>query len=391
MNVFKKLKEWFYGDDEFHFWRFLCFVCLWIFAFQGLFIYRFVGSPSDAWRFFKIMRIVRATYNGNIDNKQVYDGAIKGMVEGFGDPYTTYLDEKHFQQLSEMTVGSFGGVGMVFGKRGDNYVVISPMENTPASRAGVKSGDIIVAVDGESTAKMNMEEVGNKIRGKIDTEVKILFKRGNDDMREVTLKREEIKTPSVGGSMLEGTQIGYIRISMFSETTVEDFDKKLAELQGKDMKALVLDLRGNPGGTLNAGTGVASRLVPKGTIVSIIDKNGNKQVIENNMDKITVPLAVLVDHGSASASEIVSGAIKDTHSGKLFGEKTYGKGSVQSVFQLTDDTAVKVTTAKYYTPSGVSIHNVGIEPDVEVKLPDDLSSDTQLQAAKEYLLGELGK
>ncbi len=362
-----------------------------IFMLQAYFVYSVVGSPSDAWRFYKVMHLVKNVYNGDVDNKKVYDGAIKGMVDGVGDPYTTYLDEKHFQQLSDMTVGSFGGVGMVFGKRGDNFVVISAMEDTPASRAGVKSGDIIMSVNGESTAKMNMEEVGNKIRGEIGTEVKVLFKRGDEELLDLTLKREEIQTPSVGGSMVEGTQIGYIRISMFSDTTVKDFDEKYKELQDKGMKALILDLRRNPGGTLSAGTGIASRLIPKGTIVSIVDKRGNKQVYENPEDMRKVPLAVLVDEGSASASEIVAGAVKDTKAGRLIGVKTYGKGSVQSVYQLTEDTAVKITTAKYYTPSGVSINNVGIEPDEVVELPEDLSSDTQADAAIKYLKEQIGE
>ena len=152
------------------------------------------------------------------------------------------------------------------------------------------------------------------------------------------------------------------------------------------MQATILDLRGNPGGILDDGVAVAGMLVPQGPIVSVVDKNGNKYVEKSSLPKVKYPLAVLVDHGSASAAEIVAGAIKDTKAGKLFGVKTFGKGSVQAVYQVSSDTAVKVTTAKYYTPSGVSIHNVGIEPDVVVELPDDATYDTQLQAAENYLL-----
>ena len=189
--------------------------------------------------------------------------------------------------------------------------------------------------------------------------------------------------------MLANTKIGYIRIAIFNENTGDDFAKKYAELEKQGMQALVLDLRENPGGILDAGVDVARMLVPKGPIVSVIDKNGNKFEETSSLEKVKYPLAVLVDHGSASASEIVAGAIKDTKSGKLFGVKTFGKGSVQSVYRLDKNTAVKITVAKYYTPSGVSIHNVGIEPDVKVELPDDATVDVQLKAAEDYLLQQL--
>ena len=356
---------------------------------EAVLLNRLTGSVSESVRFLRTMKLLKRNYNGEVDNHQLFDGAIKGMVESVGDPYTVYLNKKDFQQLSEMTVGSFGGIGIVFGKRGNDYVVISALEDNPGAKAGIKSGDIITAIDDKSTREMNMEQVANKIRGKYGTIVTLELKDKEGKLRKVNVVRAEIKNPSVAGQMLANTKIGYIRIAMFNENTGDDFAKKYAELEKQGMQALVLDLRENPGGILNAGVDVARMLVPKGPIVSVIDKNGNKYEETSSLEKVKYPLAVLVDHGSASASEIVAGAIKDTKSGKLFGVKTFGKGSVQSVYRLDNNTAVKITVAKYYTPSGVSIHNVGIEPDVKVELPDDATVDVQLKAAEDYLLQHL--
>lgn len=356
---------------------------------EAVLLNRLTGSVSESVRFLRTMKLLKRNYNGEVDNHQLFDGALKGMVESVGDPYTVYLNKKDFQQLSEMTVGSFGGIGIVFGKRGNDYVVISALEDNPGAKAGIKSGDIITAIDDKSTREMNMEQVANKIRGKYGTTVALELKDKEGKLRKVNVVRAEIKNPSVAGQMLANTKIGYIRIAIFNENTGDDFAKKYAELEKQGMQALVLDLRENPGGILDAGVDVARMLVPKGPIVSVIDKNGNKFEETSSLEKVKYPLAVLVDHGSASASEIVAGAIKDTKSGKLFGVKTFGKGSVQSVYRLDNNTAVKITVAKYYTPSGVSIHNVGIEPDVKVELPDDATVDVQLKAAEDYLLQQL--
>lgn len=356
---------------------------------EAVLLNRLTGSVSESVRFLRTMKLLKRNYNGEVDNHQLFDGALKGMVESVGDPYTVYLNKKDFQQLSEMTVGSFGGIGIVFGKRGNDYVVISALEDNPGAKAGIRSGDIITAIDDKSTREMNMEQVANKIRGKYGTTVTLELKDKEGKLRKVNVVRAEIKNPSVAGQMLANTKIGYIRIAIFNENTGDDFAKKYAELEKQGMQALVLDLRENPGGILDAGVDVAKMLVPKGPIVSVIDKNGNKFEETSSLEKVKYPLAVLVDHGSASASEIVAGAIKDTKSGKLFGVKTFGKGSVQSVYRLDNNTAVKITVAKYYTPSGVSIHNVGIEPDVKVELPDDATVDVQLKAAEDYLLQQL--
>lgn len=354
-------------------------------------LYKMAGSTADPLRFLQTMNLLQRNYNGEVTPHQLFDGAIKGMVEAAGDPYTVYLNQKDYAQLNEMTNGSFGGIGIVFGKRGNDYVVISALEDNAGAKAGIKSGDIIMGVDGQPTRDMNMEQVATKIRGEQGTEVELELKDKNGALRKVRVVREEIKNPSVGGQLIPNTKIGYIRIAVFNENTGADFAKKYKELEEQGMQATILDLRGNPGGIFDAGVQVAGMLVPKGPIVSVIDKDGNKVTENSELESVKYPLAVLVDHGSASAAEIVAGAIKDTKSGKLFGVKTFGKGSVQSVYRLDLDTAVKITVAKYYTPSGVSIHNVGIEPDVKVELPENATVDLQLKAAEEYLLGELQK
>ncbi len=349
------------------------------------------GDAAGTLRFLRAMSIVKNNFDGKADNKVLFDGAIEGMVHALDDPYSVYLDKEDFTKLSEMTEGSFGGIGIVFGKRGDDYVVISALADHPGALAGIKSGDIILAVDGAETAKMNMTDVADKIRGKQGTEVVLRLRTKDGEEKEVKVVRKDIKAPSVGGQILPNTKIGYIRITVFNEATGEDFKKTYEKLQAEGMEATILDLRGNPGGILDDGVAVAGMLVPKGPIVSLVYKNGDKYVENSSLEQVKYPLAVLVDHGTASAAEIVAGAVKDTKAGKLFGVKTFGKGSVQGVYRIDNDTAVKITTARYYTPSGVSIHNVGIEPDVKIELPDNAVTDVQLEAAQDYLQQELQK
>lgn len=347
------------------------------------------GDAAGTLKFLRSMNIVKSSYHGEIDQQKLFDGAIDGMVKALDDPYSAYLDEKNFAKLNELTEGSFGGIGIVFGKKDEEYVVISALSDNPGALAGIKNGDIIISVDGTMVKELNMDEVAQKIRGKEGTEVTLVLKDKNGAEKTVSVVRKDIKTPSVGGQMLEGTKIGYIRIAVFNESTGEDFKKIYTELEDKGMEATLLDLRSNPGGLLDDGVAVAKLLVPKGPIVSIVYNDETKYTESSELEKVKYPLAVLVDNGTASAAEIVAGAIKDTKAGKLFGVKTFGKGSVQGVYKIDDKTGLKITVAKYYTPSGTSIHNVGIEPDEEVKLPDDATADVQLKAAKAYLLEKL--
>ena len=375
-------------------WTALLVIALSMVFSVGIFCYvahSLLGDVGQSVKFLRTKNMLERYYYGEIDSHKLLDGAIRGMVDAVDDPYTNYLDKKEFKRLTEMTQGSFSGIGIVFGKRDNEYKVMTVLEDNPGAKAGIKEGDIIVGINGESTAKMSMDAVANNIRGPLDTEVELELKNKKGELRKVKVVRKEIKTPSLAGKLLDNSKIGYIRISNFSETTGEDFRKKFAELEVNGMQGLILDLRSNPGGLLSAGVEVARMLVPKGPIVSVVDKQGNRTTEYSELDKVKYPVAVLVNGGTASAAEIVSGAIKDTKSGKLFGEKTYGKGCVQHVYRLGNEEAVKITVADYYTPSGVSIHKKGIEPDEKVLLPDDYSSDTQLKAARKYLEAELGK
>lgn len=350
-----------------------------------------VGDLVGAVRLLRVINLVKRDFDGDVTYRNIYEGAMKGAVKATGDPYTVYLDKKDFANLNRMTESTFGGVGIVYGKKGDDYVVISALENNPAAKAGVKGGEIILEVDGKKTSEMNLEQVSMAIRGPKGTQVKLKLQNKDGKQWEATITRDDIKNQSVAGRMEEGTEIGYIRISMFNESTGEDFAQKYHELEQKGMKATILDLRSNPGGTLRDGVAVSKFLVPKGPIVSIIEGNGRKYTEESSLEKVKYPLVVLVNGGTASAAEIVSGAVKDTKSGYLIGTKTFGKGSVQQVYRLGADTGLKITMAKYYTPSGVSIHNKGIEPDQVVELPDNATVDNQLEAAKQHLLKQLKK
>lgn len=377
-----------------YFWTALLIVALSVMFSLGIFCYvaySLLGDVGQSVKFLRTKNMLERYYYGEIDSHKLLEGAIRGMVDAVDDPYTNYLDKKEFKRLTEMTQGSFSGIGIVFGKRENEYKVMTVLEGNPGAIAGIKEGDVIVGINGESTAKMSMDAVANNIRGPLDTEVELELKNKKGELRKVKVVRKEIKTPSLAGKLLDNSKIGYIRISNFSETTGEDFRKKFAELEVNGMQGLILDLRSNPGGLLNTGVEVAQMLVPKGPIVSVVDKQGNKHTEYSELEKVKYPIAVLVNGGTASAAEIVSGAIKDTKSGKLFGEKTYGKGCVQHVYRLGSEEAVKITVADYYTPSGVSIHKKGIEPDEKVSLPDDYSSDTQLKAARKYIENEINK
>lgn len=347
-----------------------------------------IGDPGALFQIVRTMHLIQRHYVGETDRKKIYDGALKGMVGVLNDPYSSYLDNQDFEALSTMTEGHFGGVGMVMGLRKDNqFVVVSPIEDTPAYKAGIKAGDILLKIDGEDLSGQSLNEVVKKIRGQDGSQVTLTLKRGSEEAKDITVTRSDIKLKSVYGRM-DGDGIGYIRVTNFNEDTDKDFGAKLQELRDQGMKALVLDLRDNPGGLLESGVGVARYLVPKGPIVSVTDKDGNTQTESSSLEKVDFPLAVLVNHGTASAAEIVSGAIQDTGSGKLFGVKTYGKGVVQNIFLLSNQTAVKLTVARYYTPSGRSIDKVGITPDEVVEATGEEGAN-QLQAAENYLRQQL--
>lgn len=354
-------------------------------------MHKLTHNAGGTLQFLYTLGKIRSSYVGEYTDKKLFEGAMHGLVESLDDPYSEYLDEKGFSRLNEMTDGTFGGIGVVLGQRNKEFVVVSPMEGSPGAKAGIEAGDKILKVNDVDTKGRTLEDVVSTIRGKKGTSVKLLLEHKNGQQFTADIVRDDIKVKSVAGRMLPDSKIGYIRIAMFNENTGEEFKKAYEKLEQEGMQATLLDLRHNPGGLLTECVKVSNYIVPKGPVVSITDKKGNTKVYESKLEKVKYPLAVLIDHGSASASEIVSAAVQDTKAGKLFGVKTYGKGCVQSVFHVTTKTGLKLTTAMYYTPSGRSIHKVGVTPDVEIELPEKATVDVQLNKAEEYLRDELNK
>lgn len=354
-------------------------------------MHKLTHNAGGTLQFLYTLGKIRSSYVGEYTDKKLFEGAMHGLVESLDDPYSEYMDEKGFARLNEMTDGTFGGIGVVLGQRNKEFVVVSPMEGSPGAKAGIEAGDKILKVNDVDTKGRTLEDVVSTIRGKKGTSVKLLLEHKNGQQFTADIVRDDIKVKSVAGRMLPDSKIGYIRIAMFNENTGEEFKKAYEKLEQEGMQATLLDLRHNPGGLLTECVKVSNYIVPKGPVVSITDKKGNTKVYESKLEKVKYPLAVLIDQGSASASEIVSAAVQDTKAGKLFGVKTYGKGCVQSVFHVTTKTGLKLTTAMYYTPSGRSIHKVGVTPDVEIELPEKATVDVQLNKAEEYLRDELKK
>jgi len=349
----------------------------------------YVGSASELFKMAYTIQLIQQKFVGDVDREQLYAGALRGMVKELGDPHSVYLDKKDYESLSTITEGHFGGVGIVLGMKDKKFIVVAPIEDTPAFRAGIKAGDQLLAIDGKELQDQDMMSVVGKIRGKDGSIVEMLVQTGTGAPRIVRIVRSEIKIKSVTGEMKDNG-IGYIRISSFNESTASDFTAKYHELENQGMRGTVLDLRGNPGGLLWSGVGVAKLIVPKGPIVSVTEKDGRTLTESSDLAAAKYPMAVLVDNGTASAAEIVAGALQDTKAGKLFGTKTYGKGSVQTVFKLDGNTALKLTMAKYYTPSGRSIDGVGIEPDELVEATDERGTN-QLATALVYIAQEIQK
>jgi carboxyl-terminal processing protease len=341
-------------------------------------------------KLFRVIQLVKAKYVGDVATDTLLSGAVKGTVNALGDPYSLYLEPKTYKEMMITTKGSFGGVGIVLGVKDNVLTVVAPIEGTPADQAGILSGDQVVKIDGQDTKDLALDEAVNRIRGPEGTQVILTIRRGGLELKEYTLERATIPIKTVGGKLLEDN-IGYIRIAMFNENTGDDFAKKLQELAGQGMRAVILDLRSNPGGLVEESVKVAGHLVPHGPVVSVVAKDGTQETRYSQLEAPQYPLVVLVDGGSASASEIVAGAVQDTGAGTLIGTKTFGKGSVQNIIDLGDASAIKITFAKYYTPKGRSINGIGIEPDIMLAMPDykETGKDLQLEKAVEVLKEKL--
>ncbi|KPU43413.1 carboxy-terminal processing protease CtpB precursor [Oxobacter pfennigii] len=339
-------------------------------------------------KLFVVKDIIEKQYVDPIDESKLIEGAVAGMVQGVNDPYTEYMTPEEYSASTEAMEGEYAGVGLIVTLIDDKVTVVSPIEDTPGYKAGMKSGDVIIGVNDTPTTGKKLNDVVSMMKGKAGTEVKLtVIKNGESSPVEVKIVRENIVLNPVKSEMM-GDNIGYIRISTFNQENVADsFNQALQSLKIKKMKGLVLDLRDNGGGLLSECKKVADMLLGEGTIVYTIDNQNRKEVLTSDPNKVDVPIVVLVNGGTASASEIVSGAIKDTKSGTLVGTKTFGKGLVQTIIPLTwDKSAVKVTIARYYTPSGISIQGKGIEPDVVVELPEELQRKSELTRQEDVQL-----
>jgi len=340
--------------------------------------------------FVKTFLLIKREYLQPVSTATLIEGSIRGMVDALGDPYSVYLDEDLYQELDLQIEGSFGGIGVEIDLDGKKrLVVVAPLPGTPADRAGVKSGDIIVEIEGRNTEKITLIEAAQLLRGKPGTRVSFkVWRESENRFIEFNIVRDEITIPSVTWKMLPGhSGLGYIRVLQFNRTsTIPQLQEALASLERDGCRGLILDLRDNPGGDLHVAVELAGYFIPDGPVVRIVHRGGAEEVWRSsNNKKIAVPLVVLVNEGSASASEIVAGAIKDSGSGILVGTRTFGKGLVQTVFTVGDDVGVKLTTDKYLTPKGRDIHGKGIEPDVYVEQPDGGNNDRQLERAIEIL------
>lgn len=346
--------------------------------------------PGKAATDFKILneiaQIIQDQYVEKISKSKLVEGAIKGMLEALNDPYTKHFKAKDFKHIEEMTEGRFEGVGMTLDLEDSQVVVVAPIENTPAERAGIKHGDKILEVDGKSTKGLALETVVSRIKGRSGTKVTLTIGREGQEPFKVTLVREEINIPNITSKM-EGPDIGYVRlIHTFNSNAGPDVRKAVTKLKSQGAKGIILDLRDNPGGLLEAGVEVAGVFIDRGVIVSIKGRKGDKREYKARGDAFAdIPLVVLVNKGSASASEIVAGALQDYSRGVIVGEKTFGKGSVQTIIDLSDGSGLIITTARYYTPKGRSINKTGIAPDVVVTGAEEELEGPQLEKAKQIL------
>ncbi|MBI5100626.1 MAG: S41 family peptidase [Nitrospirae bacterium] len=319
--------------------------------------------------FTEVMSVVKKHYVEETKTKDLIYGAIRGML-GSLDPHSNFMPPDVYKEMQADTKGEFGGLGIQVGMKEKELTVIAPIEDTPAFRAGIKAGDRILSINKESTKDISLQDAVTKMRGKPRTSVTIgISREGWKDPKDFTIMREIIKIKSVKAKLIEGN-IGYVKILQFQEQTSSDLSDALKKLSEEKFSALILDLRNNPGGLLNSSVDISGQFLPKGKLVVYTKtRSGEKSEFLTEGDKnYTQPMIVLVNQGSASASEIVAGALKDWNRAVILGTQTFGKGSVQTVIPLSDGAGLRLTTAKYYTPKGTSIQNTGITPDIVLKL-----------------------
>ncbi len=358
----------------------------------GVFGYKAVVARTNtaaatSEQFREIRSILESSFNGDLNDEKQAEGALRGYVASLGDPYTVYLNASEAEELSNDLAGQLSGIGVEVGLKNDRLTVIAPIDETPAAKAGIRAGDVIATIDGQSTSELTLDEAVKKIRGEKGTEVKLTVVREGEEPKELAITRDQIQVSSVKYEVKDG-DVGYIRVRRFGDDTDTAIRNAAADLAKQGVDKIVLDLRDNPGGYLNSAVTVSSEFLADGVVVEERGRHmESKQLVANPGGNLTnAKLVILINEGSASASEITAGALKDNDRAILVGEKTYGKGSVQEVKQLSNGAQLKVTVAGWFTPKGVNISKEGIKPDIEVKLtPEDSNAgrDPQLEKALE--------
>ncbi|MFE5430979.1 S41 family peptidase [Peribacillus simplex] len=343
---------------------------------------------SEFEKLYSTYDTIKDNYYEEIDQDKLVDGAINGMIKSLDDPYSAYMDKKEASSFHESISSSFEGIGAEIQEQDGKIMVVSPIKGSPAEKSGVKPNDIILSVDGKSVEGLSSSEAVLKIRGEKGTKVDLSISRaGESEPIELTIKRDTIPIETVYAEMLDDG-VAKIQVTSFSEHTVQELKTALEEMSKKDMKGLVLDLRGNPGGLLDQAIEMASLFIPNGKVVlQVEDRSGKKEVYKSENDgELKIPVVVLIDDGSASASEIVAAAVSESADIPLIGVKSFGKGTVQTAQDFKDGSNFKYTAAKWLTPEGNWIHKKGIKPDINVKLPDYaslpyISPDKELKAS----------
>lgn len=320
-----------------------------------------------------IYSLLKNEYTDDIDKNEMYDGMFTGMVYYTTDNYSRYMSADEFNSFKIKNEGSYAGIGCTMYIASDLKMTIRTVyENSPAQKAGIKSGDKILKVEDTEVTLENYQQAVDKVRGEKGTSVKITLLHPDGTSNEVSVTRDTVNVPTVASAMLDN-KIGYIHISAFENITYDQYSEAYKALKADGMERLIIDLRDNGGGLVTTASSIADDIIPEGIITYTEDKHGKKDYIRSKSNEIDIPLVVLTNGNSASASELVSACVQDTGKGKIVGETTYGKGVVQTTFPLYDGSAVKLTTAKYYTPKGICIDGIGIKPDVEVKAADDFT------------------
>ncbi|MBO4696184.1 MAG: S41 family peptidase [Lachnospiraceae bacterium] len=343
-----------------------------------------------------IRGVLEKYYMGDIDYDKATEGIYAGFIDSLGDPYTVYFSAEEYKKFSDTTNGNYAGVGSTVTTNAEGYAeFVKPFKDGPAYNAGVLPGDIIYEIDGENMAGVDLDTVVSKVRGEAGTTVKIkVYRKSTKEYLDITITRGNVQTPTVEYQMFDGG-IGYVIVTEFDKVTESQFNKAIDDLTNQGMKALIVDLRDNPGGMLTTVVSMLSRILPKDLLLIYMeDKDGKREEHFSNSKKtVDVPIAVLINGNSASASEVFAGCLQDYEKATLIGTKSFGKGIVQSLIPLGDGSALKITTSKYFSPKGRNIHGVGFEPDIKVELDPELkgkasvdpAEDNQVQAAVDFL------